>query len=295
MCKWFFPFQKPTLTVCTEVVANEITVSASNESGVIRGGFGEVTFQTRYGMRVAVKKSNDGGTVRQEADILSHLKHPFIPTLLSFTDVELVMADLGRQSLTEVLQAGRMWRMDYDKIAWCVASALAYMHACRFHHSDVKSDNVVVDSYGDAVLIDFNLSRHSPTGVSSTQCGSISYVAPEILTGRSTWNAYMADVWSFSVLYFAILYGHLPFDSSYKVFNQFLMLHPTHGSAASLRMVWSTSGIFNREDVKKIHEFVFDAMMQPIPPKRPTMASVEKFLYYIKHGLEDPSVMQSTV
>jgi hypothetical protein len=102
------------------------------DSTVIQGGFGAVRFETRNGMKVAVKTSITGdNNMRHEAHILSCLHHPFLPVLLSSNDTELVMADLGRQSLTEVLQTGRMWRTDYDKIAWCVASALAYMHGLR--------------------------------------------------------------------------------------------------------------------------------------------------------------------
>lgn len=196
------------------------------------------------------------------------------------------MADLGRQSLTEVLQTGRMWRTDYDKIAWCVASALAYMHELHFHHSDVKGDNVVVDSYGDAVLIDFNLSRESSTGLSSLRCGSLSYIAPEIHGDHSPWNAFKADVWSFSVLYFAVLYHRLPFDDRFSVYGRYAMLHPSHGSVGSLRIVWSGSPVFDRGDVKKEHESVLDTMMQPDPSNRPSMAFVEHSLYRLKYRMQ---------
>jgi len=253
---------------------------------ILRGGFGVVHFETRNGMKVAVKTSITSESMRHEAHVLSCLHHPFLPVLLSSNDNEMVMADLGRQGLTEVLQTGRVWRSDYDKIAWCVASALAYMHGLRFHHSDVKCDNVVVDSYGDAVLIDFNLSRQSSTGLSSIRCGSLSYVPPEIYSDRSPWDAFKADVWSFSVLYYAILYRHLPFDDKYSVYGRYAMLHASHGSVGSLRMVWSRSHIFDRGDVKKIHETVLDTMMQPIPSKRPSMALVEHSLYCLKYGMQ---------
>jgi len=254
---------------------------------ILQGGFGVVHFETRNEMRVAVKKSSiTSDTMRHEANILSCLHHPFLPVLLSSNDTEMVMADLGRQCLTDVLQTGRLSRMHYDNIAWCVASALAYMHGLRFHHSDVKCDNVVVDSYGDAVLIDFNLSQQSLTGLSSTRCGSISYVPPEVYCDRSPWDAFAADVWSFSVLYYAILYRHLPFDDKYSVYGRYVMLHASHGSVGSLRMVWSGSHIFDRGDVEKNHETVLDTMMQPIPSNRPSMASVEHTLYCLKYGMQ---------
>ena len=284
-----------TMTV-REVDLTPMEIQA--DSTILKGGFGVVHFETRNGMNVAVKTTITGGGMRHEADILGRLHHPFIPVLLSYNDTEMVMADLGRQSLTEVLQTARLWRTDYDKIAWCVASALAYMHGMRFHHSDVKCDNVVVDSYGDAVLIDFNLSRQSSTGLSSMRCGSLSYVPPEIYNDRCPWDAFKGDVWSFSVLYYAILYRHLPFDDRYTVYGRYAMLQPSYGSVGALRMVWSESNIFDRGDVKKIHETVLDTMMQPIPSNRPLMSSVEHSLYCLKYGMqfeELPSKTSSTV
>lgn len=280
----WFPRFCTTTTTARPVDVTPVKIQA--EAASLRGAFGVVRFETRNGMRVAVKTSTTSETVRHEARILACLHHPFLPVLLSSNDTELVMADLGRQSLTEVLQTGCMWRTDYDKIAWCVASALAYMHRLRFHHSDVKCDNVVVDSYGDAVLVDFNLSRHSSTGWSTSRCGSLSYVAPEIHDNRSPWDAFKADVWSFSVLYCAILYHRLPFDDEYSVFGQYAMLQRYHGSIGSLRIVWSKSHIFDRGDVKKIHESVLDTMMQPEPSKRPSMASIEYSLYCLKYGMQ---------
>lgn len=271
---------------CTTTTVDATPIGSDEEDTILQGGFGVVHFETRNGMKVAVKNSITSDDMRHEAQILSCLHHPFIPVLLSYNDTEIVMADLGRQCLTDVLQTGRMWRTDYDRIAWCVASALAYMHGLRLHHSDVKGDNVVVDSFGDAVLIDFNLSRKSSTGLSSIRCGSLSYVAPEVHSDRSPWDAFKADVWSFSVLYYAILYRHLPFDEKYSVYGRYAMLHASHGSVGSLRMVWSGSHIFDRGDVKKNHERVLDTMMQPIPSNRPSMASVERSLYCLKYGMQ---------
>lgn len=295
---WCFPRWRTTTIVCRELDVTPVEIKADDT--VITGGFGVVRFETRNGMKVAVKTSITCDTMRHEAHILSCLHHPFLPVLLSSTDTEMVMADLGRQSLTEVLQTGRMWRADCDKIAWCVASALAYMHASGFHHSDVKCDNVVVDSYGDAVLIDFNLSRKSRSGLSSTRCGSLSYISPEIYSNRSPWDAFKADVWSFSILYFTILFRHLPFDDKYTVYGRYAMLHASHGSLESLRTVWSESHIFDRGDVKKIHETVLDTIMQPNPSRRPSMASVEHSLYCLKYGMQcqeliRPSMVSSTV
>ena len=251
------------------------------DGDVVRGGFGDVRFETRNGMRVAVKTLHrEGCTTHHEALLMSCLHHPYLPVLLSSTPHEIVMADLGHTSLTEVLQRDAFGRGAYDRIVWCVASALAYMHCNHVHHSDVKCDNVVVDAAGDAVLVDFNLSQHSPTGATSTRCGSLSYACPEIHLNAPSWNAFAADVWSFAVLYFTVLYRHLPFDETYATYGRYVALQPYHGSLRSLRTVWATPLV--RKDVLATHETALDAMMQPNPANRPAMAWVERALYYIR-------------
>jgi serine/threonine protein kinase len=274
------------MTATTDAaVAMDLVPTSILDHEVISGGFGDVRFETRLGMRVAIKTSREvGSTMQHEASILSRLDHPFIPTLVSWTTHEMVMGDHGRQSLTEVLQEKQLQRTAYDRIAWCIASAVAYMHRLCIHHADIKCDNVVVDSLGDPMLVDFNLSQHSPTGVSTVRCGSLHYVPPEIFNVHSQWNAFYADVWSFSILYFTILYGHLPFDDTRGVFAQYEMLHPDHGSIQSLRTVWLPLRICDRGDMSKMHEVTLDSMMQPNPEQRPSMASIQRMLYCIRCG-----------
>lgn len=227
--------------------------------------------------------------MQYEARIIACLHHPFIPVVLSASPTEIVMADLGRQSLTEVLHTERLCRREYDKVAWCVASALAYMHKHAFHHADVKCDNVVVDSFGDAVLIDYNLARHSPSGLSNHRCGSPAYVPPEVYKNDAPWNAFAADVWSYSILYFDILYRHHPFDDAHIIYTRYALLQSQHGSMEALRIAWAKdSGILDRGDVKKIHGTALDYVMQPIPDQRPKMSWVEHVMYCVKQGREDP-------
>lgn len=267
-----------------------LTTYQTRDTGVanetLSGGFGDVRFEIRHGMRTAIKTSrNTNTTMLYEADILSRLHHPFIPVVISSTKYEIVLVDFGRRCLIDTLTKDEMRRDECDKVAWCVGSALAYMHGMKFHHSDVKCDNVVVDSFGDAILIDYNLSKHSTTAVASTRCGSLTYMPPEMHKKFSTWNPFAADVWSFSVLYFAILFRCEPFDSKFSIFARFEMLQPHHGSIHSLRIIYNNSERLTRPDVHNIHERALDSMMQPNPELRLDMTSVEYTLYCIKHGL----------
>ena len=84
-------------------------------------------------------------------------------------------------------------------IARQLLDALAYMHLNNVTHRDLKLENLLLARPNDissVVIADFGLARNAKTArqVFQTQCGTPSYVAPEILLGKPYTPA--VDVWS---------------------------------------------------------------------------------------------------
>lgn len=80
-----------------------------------------------------------------------------------------------------------------------------------FSISDLKPENIVLDSQGHAIVTDFGLSK---TGVENKQtytfCGTPEYLAPEILKGQGHGKA--VDYWSLGILTYTFLCGYPPFS-----------------------------------------------------------------------------------
>lgn len=65
------------------------------------------------------------------------------------------------------------------------------------------------------MIADFGLSKFaSPSEVMKIACGTLCYVAPEVL--KLTGYGFSVDIWSLGVIMYLLLRGRLPFDGKSK-------------------------------------------------------------------------------
>ena len=77
-------------------------------------------------------------------------------------------------------------------------------------YRDLKPENILINVDGHIKLTDFGLSKkYNKVERSYTICGTVQYLAPEILEG-SGYNE-SVDWWSYGVIMFEMLTGKLPF------------------------------------------------------------------------------------
>uniref|UniRef100_A0A8C7QBR7 Ribosomal protein S6 kinase related a n=1 Tax=Oncorhynchus mykiss TaxID=8022 RepID=A0A8C7QBR7_ONCMY len=87
--------------------------------------------------------------------------------------------------------------------------ALGFLHDFGIMHRDVKMENVLLSDQGHLRLADFGLSRRLERGARAfTICGTIQYMAPEVLSGGPYSHA--ADWWSLGILLFSMVTGKFP-------------------------------------------------------------------------------------
>lgn len=102
------------------------------------------------------------------------------------------------------------------KIIVEVGQALAYAHDRQVVHRDIKPENILVNSAGDAKVIDFALaSRYdfiSRLFVRRRIQGTRSYMSPEQIRGKSVDNR--ADIYSYAATVFEMVAGHPPFTGA---------------------------------------------------------------------------------
>lgn len=284
--------QEVTPPFATPLSTCDLAVSTTRG---ISGSFGSVVCDAVHG--TATKKSTSvayAPMLRREADILSRMSHRLIPTLVEYADDSLVMTYCGPGCLVDwlVCPYTRSNRASCDHIALCVASALSHVHACNIAHLDVKCDNIVIDLRGEAHLVDFNLSHvhAAPRAFLAPpeeareihgSRGSVEYIAPEFSIGNGApVNGFRADVWSYGVVFFTLLYCRLPWRSCGLECARFVdyvrrdeWLHPPADV-----LVTVNRRLANRGDVTPQHLDVLNRTLRVNPGTRDAMVEIYRSL-----------------
>jgi len=151
-----------------------------------------------------------------ERDVLEAVKHPFIVDLIyafqAQNKVYLILEYLAGGELFTQLQKERMFMEDDAKFYLAqILLALNHLHSVGIIYRDLKPENVMLGRDGHIKLTDFGcIKRRLTDEASYTFCGTVEYMAPEILnmSGR---HGKEVDWWSFGILMHDMLTGCPPF------------------------------------------------------------------------------------
>ncbi|XP_061934141.1 ribosomal protein S6 kinase alpha-5 isoform X2 [Apis cerana] len=98
-----------------------------------------------------------------------------------------------------------------------VILALEHLHKLGIIYRDIKLENILLDKEGHIVLTDFGLSKEflpherDSNARAYSFCGTIEYMAPEVVRGGSAGHDIAVDWWSVGVLTYELLTGASPF------------------------------------------------------------------------------------
>ncbi|KAH0480783.1 MAG: uncharacterized protein KVP18_002289 [Porospora cf. gigantea A] len=174
-----------------------------------------------YAMKVIQKSrisAQERELIRSEISILSVLRHQHtvqIHEILDTPQALFIVMELvrGGELYDRLHQKHRLPEKEVNSIVVQLLSTLAYLHSCGIVHRDLKPENILLSDPGDEYdvkIADFGLSCVcGPDSRMRQPCGTIAYVAPEVLT----LNGYgpSVDLWAVGVITFLLLRGRLPF------------------------------------------------------------------------------------
>jgi serine/threonine-protein kinase len=146
---------------------------------------------------------------RNEVRLIAQFDHPNILTLknASFIDSHFVIAfPLGERTLADRMQS-RMALRTVIEYAEQMLDAVAYAHAHRVIHCDIKPENFILFPGDRLRLTDFGISLVAQRTVQGSGWGTMGYVAPEQAMGKPSFRS---DVFSLGLVLYRMLAGRLP-------------------------------------------------------------------------------------
>ncbi|MHC4953981.1 MAG: serine/threonine-protein kinase [Planctomycetota bacterium] len=134
----------------------------------------------------------------------------------------------GSTVLEHIEKRGRLDAPTALHVARQMASALAYLHANRIVHRDIKPGNVLVDDDWTVKMIDLGLCRmlDNPSGDEGdgTTVGTVGYISPEQAKGVADLDV-RSDIYSLGVSLYHMVIGEVPFtgDDDFEVMSKQIM------------------------------------------------------------------------
>ncbi len=163
----------------------------------------------------------------QEAKAASALNHPNVCTIYDIKEENnqqfIVMEFVDGTTMKQKLPIQKL--QDALTYALQIGDALQEAHSKGIVHRDIKCENIMVNSKNQIKVMDFGLAKLKGslklTKTSST-VGTLAYMAPEQIQGGDV-DA-RSDIFSFGVVLFEMLTGHMPFRGDHEASMMYSIL-----------------------------------------------------------------------
>ena len=201
-----------------------------------QGAFGKVNLGLNIltGRIVAVKsfdKNNSELTgdnmkkILYETDLMKKLNHPNITKILEMFDDEkyfmIIMEYINGGNLFSFVKKRRKLSEKTAKFLFRqIILGIKYIHEQNIVHRDIKLENLLIDLNNNVKICDFGIGRRikNKNQLLHDQCGTLMYMAPEILLSSKEkgYEGFPVDIWSSGISLYIMLSGTLPFNYKNK-------------------------------------------------------------------------------
>ncbi|MBT2598758.1 MULTISPECIES: Stk1 family PASTA domain-containing Ser/Thr kinase [unclassified Oceanobacillus] len=159
----------------------------------------------------------------REAQSATSLSHPNIVNIFDVGEEDqllyMVMEYVDGMTLKEYIhQHGPIDVPEALDIMKQLTSAIAHAHANEIVHRDIKPQNILINSIGQAKVTDFGIAMAlSATALTQTNSilGSVHYLSPEQARGGMATKK--SDIYSMGIVLYELLTGKLPFSGQSPV------------------------------------------------------------------------------
>lgn len=221
--------QSPDTTIPTKTAAVGLKLDFQMIALLGTGHFGKIILCKRistnkfYAVKALKKMDiinhNDYAQVMEEKKVLriiTECQHPFLLHLFAcLQDSKYIMFVLDFVEAGDLATHIHRMKAFSDNqtrfYAAIIVLCIEFLHDNNIMYRDLKMENLLIDKYGYLKLVDFGLSKTNSNKITRTNtfCGTIDYMAPEMLIDNSYTR--MVDWWALGVLIYYMIIGKVPF------------------------------------------------------------------------------------
>ncbi|XP_038678188.1 cyclin-dependent kinase 1 [Scyliorhinus canicula] len=203
--------------------------------GVVYKGRHKTTQQIVAMKKIRLESEEEGvpSTAIREISLLKELQHPNIVCLQDvlmqdarlYLIFEFLSMDL-KKYLDSLPTRQMMEQMLVKSYLYQITQGIAFCHARRVLHRDLKPQNLLIDSKGVIKLADFGLARAFgvPVRVYTHEVVTLWYRAPEVLLGSARYST-PVDIWSIGTIFAEmatkrpLFHGDSEIDQLFRIFR----------------------------------------------------------------------------
>uniref|UniRef100_H0W0B4 protein kinase C n=1 Tax=Cavia porcellus TaxID=10141 RepID=H0W0B4_CAVPO len=234
-----------------------------------RGSYGKVllarhkTTDHLYAMKVVRKDDENLIRLQVEKQILEKsLNHPYLVGLHSCIETPtrffFILDYISGGDLTYHLQQFGIFPEAHVRFySREISLAIKFLHEHEILHRDLKLENLLLDADGHIKITDYDLCKAGLKAGEKTNtfCGTLSYLAPEIIRGES--YGFSVDWWNLGTVMFEMMVGEPPYPfadspknsdlNTYKVLQSMLEreVHFPHHLSVEARSI--LKGLLKKE------------------------------------------------
>lgn len=176
----------------------------------------------------------------QEARAAAALNHPNICTIYEIGEADdrffIAMEYVEGETLLEKIRQRKAHLKQIMDWALQIASGLEAAHEKGIFHRDIKSSNIMVTRKDQIKIMDFGLAKLAGSSFLTKEkstMGTVAYMSPEQVRGKKV--DHRTDLWSFGVVLYEMLSGHLPFEGDHEQVLIYTIINETPEPITDLR------------------------------------------------------------
>ena len=208
----------------------EESIEYINKGFLGKGGFGMCYIYEstkdfiQYAAKIVDKKKKlqkekSQQSIVAEINIQKSLNHPKIVKIKSCSEdadnVYIIQELCRNKSLADLLdKRGYLSEFEVQSYMFQLIQGLKYLHDKNIIHRDLKPSNLFLDEQLELKIGDFGLiaKLEKSKDRRKTTCGTIYYMAPEVIKPGDKGYSFEVDIWSVGVIMYKLLTGKYPFN-----------------------------------------------------------------------------------